>query len=388
MNKYILITLLSLLSLGSFTEELVSDTFDPEETILFWSEEEKINGFKNGYNYIPSRTIKKSSNPYPLNSLLLDFSKVSYKLKNKSFTLDDYINKFNVGGIIVVRRGNVLYENYNFDNNQNSKWISFSVTKSITSMLLGAAIKDGYIKNVKEPITNYLPLLKGSQYDQVTIKNVLQMSSGVEWNEDYNDPYSDVNLASGLNSSDLYKYLNKLDRVTKPGKKFNYNTAESNLIGGLIREAVGTNLSSYLERKIWEPFGMESDAEWALDPTFSDELGGCCIYATIRDYARIGIFALKQGKLRDGKQVLPNKWMKESIKPSKAMRYYGYQWWLDGPPFKSYRAIGIFGQLIWIDPQTETVIAMQSAWDKAWTPEADQHRNAVLNAIMIKLYNL
>ena len=95
MNKYIVITLLSLLSLGSFTEELVSDTFDPEETILFWSEEEKINGFKNGYNYIPSRTIKKSSNPYPLNSLLLDFSKVSYKLKNKTFTLDDYINKFN-----------------------------------------------------------------------------------------------------------------------------------------------------------------------------------------------------------------------------------------------------------------------------------------------------
>ena len=204
MNKYISITLLSLLSLGSFTEELVSDTIDPEETILFWSEEEKINGFKSGYNYIPSRTIKKSSNPYPLNSLLLDFSKVSYKLKNKSFALDDYINKFNVGGIIVVRRGNVLYENYNFGNNQNSKWISFSVTKSITSMLLGAAIKDGYIKNVKEPITNYLPLLKGSQYDQVTIKHVLQMSSGVEWNEDYNDPYSDVNLASGLNSSDLY----------------------------------------------------------------------------------------------------------------------------------------------------------------------------------------
>ena len=106
-------------------------------------------------------------------------------------------------------------------------------------MLLGAAIQDGYIKNVKEPITNYLSELKGSEYDQVTIKQVLQMSSGVEWNEDYNDPYSDVNLAAGLNSSDLYKYLNKLDRVKKPGKKFNYNTAESNLIGGLIREAVG-----------------------------------------------------------------------------------------------------------------------------------------------------
>ena len=139
MNKYTIIFLVSLLSLSSFTEELVNDQVDPEETILFWSEDQKINGFKNGYNYTPSRTIKKSSNPYPLNNLLLDFSKVSYKLKNKTFTLDDYINKFNVGGIIVVRRGNVVYENYNFGNNQNSKWISFSVTKSVTSMLLGAA---------------------------------------------------------------------------------------------------------------------------------------------------------------------------------------------------------------------------------------------------------
>tara|TARA_B100001175_G_scaffold314091_1_gene322798 strand:- start:1628 stop:2791 length:1164 start_codon:yes stop_codon:yes gene_type:complete len=386
--KLVVLILFFFISFIAFSQEELNSDVNPENTILFWNLEQKVSGFKNGYKFVPTRLINKSSNPLRLNNLLLDFSSVSYKLKNKTYTLDDYINKFNVGGLIVVRRGNVLYENYNLGNDKDSKWISFSVTKSVTSMLLGAAIQDGFIKNINEPIINYLPQLSGSQYDKVTIKNVLQMSSGVDWNEDYDDPYSDVNLAAGLNSLDLYEYLYKLERTTKPGKKFNYNTAESNLIGGLIREAVGSNLSSYLEKKIWEPFGMESDAYWGLDPTYQDELGGCCIYATLKDYVRIGMFALNQGMLRDGKQILPNKWIKDSTKPSRSMRYYGYQWWLDGPPFKSYRAIGIFGQLIWIDPQTKTVIAMQSAWDKAWTPEADQHRNAVLNAIMIKLYNL
>ena len=386
--KYLVFFSFFIISFISHTQDDSSSNIDPENTILFWNLDQKINGFKNGYKYVPSRLINKSSKPLPLNYLLLDFSKVSYKINNKTYTLSDYIKKFNVAGLMVVRRGNVLYENYSLGNDKDSKWISFSVTKSVTSMLLGAAIQDGFIKNINETITNYLPKLIGSHYDSVTIKNALQMSSGVKWNEDYDDPYSDVNLAAGLNSSDLYEYLSKLERTTKPGKRFNYNTAESNLIGGVIREAINSNLSYYLEKKIWEPFGMESDAYWGLDPTFQDELGGCCIYATLKDYVRLGMFALKQGTLEDGTQVLPKKWIKDSIQPSRSMRYYGYQWWLDGPPYKSYRAIGIFGQLIWIDPRTQTVVAMQSAWDKAWTPEADQHRNAVLNAIMIKLYNL
>ena len=257
---------------------------NPEESILFWDKDQKIEGFKNGYKFIPSRIIQKSFKPYPLNYLLLDFSKISYRYGNRTYTLEDYIDKFNVAGLMVVRRGNILYENYNFGNDENSKWISFSVTKSITSMLLGAAIEDGFIKNVNDPVTKYLPDLSGSNYDQISIKHILQMSSGIEWNEDYDDPYSDVNLAAGLNSSDLYQYLYKLDKINKPSRKFNYNTAESNLIGGIVRSAVGSNLSSYLENKIWKPYGMQSDAYWGLDATFLDELGGCCIYATLKDY--------------------------------------------------------------------------------------------------------
>ena len=388
MNKVTLILFSYLLSLNLFTAEPLSLQPNPEESILFWDKDQKIEGFKNGYKFIPSRIIQKSSKPYPLNYLLLDFSKISYRYANRTYTLEDYIDKFNVAGLMIVRRGNILYENYNFGNDENSKWISFSVTKSITSMLLGAAIEDGFIENVNDPVTKYLPDLSGSNYDQISIKHILQMSSGIEWNEDYDDPYSDVNLAGGLNSSDLYQYLYKLDKINKPSRKFNYNTAESNLIGGIVRSAVGSNLSSYLENKIWKPYGMQSDAYWGLDATFLDELGGCCIYATLKDYIRLGIFALDQGKLKNGEQVLPSNWIKDSTKASKANKYYGYQWWLGGRPYKSYSAQGVFGQLIWIDPPTQTVIAMHSAWDKAWTLEAEQHKNALLTAIMIKLYNL
>ena len=217
MNKFSLFFLLSFLSLNSFSEEPVVSQTNPEESILFWDKQQKISGFKNGYNFVPSRAINKSSKPYPLNYLLLDFSQITYQYKGKTYTLEDYINKFNVAGMMIVRRGNILYENYSFGNDKDSKWISFSVTKSVTSMLLGAAIQDGFIKSIKDPVTKYLPELSGSNYEKVSIKHILQMSSGIEWSEDYDDPYSDVNLAAGLISSDLYRYLSKLVITNKPG---------------------------------------------------------------------------------------------------------------------------------------------------------------------------
>ena len=155
------------------------------------------------------------------------------------------------------------------------------------------------------------------------------MSSGIAWNEDYTDPESDVNIAGALNSLALYQYLNALDTAASPGTKFNYNTGETNLLGGIVRAAIGNNLSSYIEQKIWKPFGMESDAYWGIDSDFEQELGGCCINATLRDYARIGIFAMDRGVLNNGTNVLPTDWMKDSTTPSPNYPYYGYQWWLD-----------------------------------------------------------
>ena len=335
------------------------------KTILFWNTEQKLHGFKNMEDIFPTRLIRKSKNPYSLTYEPRSLDDLKYKYKGKKYSLEDYIQAFKVAGLIVIRDGKILHESYNFGNNEESKWVSFSVTKSVTSMLLGAAMKDGFINSVNDPIVSYLPQLKNSHYDRVSIKQILHMSSGVDWNEDYNDPSSDVSIASAYNSLKLYNYLRTLGTSSEPGAKFNYNTAETNLIGGLVRSATSYNLSNYLEQKIWQPFGMEFDAYWVLDYDHKEELGGCCINATLRDYARIGIFAMNNGILENGINVLPREWMQQSTSPSPNLEYYGYQWWLDGSNYNSFYADGIFGQFIWIDPDSKTVVAMHSAREDA-----------------------
>ena len=357
----ITLTIFSSLALGQ--EKLTSE--NAPKTILFWNTEQKLEGFGNIKEILPTRQVSKSQNFYPFRYDLLDLSNLKYKFKGEEFSLEDFIQTFKIAGLIVIRDGVILYESYDFGNDETTKWVSFSVTKSVTSMLLGAAIKDGHIKSVEDKVTIYLPQLLNSNYKDVSIKQVLQMSSGIDWNEDYEDPLSDVNIAGALNSLNLYQYLNNLNKKSSAGNTFNYNTGETNLIGGIVRAAIGNNLSNYLEKKIWKPFGMEFNAYWVIDTDYKQELGGCCLSATLRDYARLGMFAMNNGKLNNGVEILPKNWMKDSTTPSRNNSYYGYQWWLDGPAYQSFYADGIFGQFIWIDPVSKTVVAMHAARDRA-----------------------
>ena len=263
-------------------------------------------------------------------------------------------------------------------NTEDSLWVSYSMSKSATSMLLGAAIQDGYIASVDDMVTDYLPRLKGSSYDEVSLKDVLQMASGVEWDEDYADPNSDVATYPSGEVIELLRFLGNKERVAEPGDVFNYNTGETDLVGAIVRAAIGNNLASYIENKIWQPFGMESDANWATHGN-GGERGGCCMNATLRDYGRIGMFAMNGGVLADGTRVVPQGWMQESTTSSKGNAGYGYLWWLlEGPAFQ---AIGIYGQGIYINPETETVIAVLSAWTTATGREYSAHRAALYRAI-------
>ena len=241
----ITLTIFSSLTLGH--EKLTSE--NAPKTILFWNTEQKLEGFGNIKEILPTRQVSKSQNFYPFRYDLLDLSNLKYKFKGEEFSLEDFIQTFKIAGLIVIRNGVILYESYDFGNDETTKWVSFSVTKSVTSMLLGAAIKDGHIKSVEDKVTIYLPQLLNSNYQDVSIKQVLQMSSGIDWNEDYEDPLSDVNIAGALNSLNLYEYLNNLNKKSSAGNKFNYNTGETNLIGGIVRAAIGDNLSNYLEKK-------------------------------------------------------------------------------------------------------------------------------------------
>ena len=359
------------------------------ESILFWDFQRKIKGFKLIHRFVPGKWISKSSNPIPLPAEFTDLSNLSFSVDNNQHTLKNFLQTGQISGFIVVRDGKIHYEKYRLGHSKRSKWTSFSIAKSVTSLLIGAAIQDGYIRSVQDKVTRYLPQLENSSYDEVTIEDILQMSSGVDWNEDYEDPKSDVSLAGASNALTLHRFLKQKETKAPPGTQFKYSTGESNLAGGVLRAAIGNDLATYLELKIWQPFGMESDAFWMVDQNHKAELGGCCLNATLRDYARIGMFALANGKTKSGDQVLPSDWIKRSTTALPYFPNYGYLWWLNNSPADAksgaFAAFGIFGQVIWVNPKTNTVIAIHAATDKAdnrqWTAQAIALINAIDEAL-------
>ena len=350
---------------------------DPSKT-LFWTPAQQVAGYRNMEKISPARRISASTAPSILSEAPVGLSGVSFMHDGVEMTVDQYCAEGSVAGLIVLQNGTVVYERYGLGNDQTTRWASWSVAKSITSLLVGAAVHDGYIESIDEKVTAYLPRLKDSAYEGATIRNLLHMASGVEWNEDYVDPQSDVNSVP-WGTLPLQRYLRNRGAAAEPGTVFNYNTAETNLVGTLLRAAIGNNLSTYLSEKIWQPVGMETDAYWTLTEPGGGEFGGCCLSITLRDYARIGLFALREGRLEDGTQVLPEGWMHNATQPSPAASEYGYLWWLRGDG--SYRASGVFGQGISIHPQEDIVIVLNSARPNASTPEDSAWQEALFSAL-------
>ena len=295
-----------------------------------------------------------------------------------SIDVDAYMKAQRTAGLVIVQDGKIRLEKYGLDFDGNGKWTSFSVAKSFTSTLVGAAIKDGYIKSLDDKVTVYIPEMKGSAYDDVTVAQLLTMTSGIKWNEDYEDPKSDVALFNehkpepGIDTT--VSYMRKLPREAPAGSKWVYKTGETNLIGVLVSKATGKTLSAYLTEKVWIPFGMEQNASWLLGSTGA-EISGCCLQASTRDYARFGQFILGGG-MAGGKAVLPEGWIARATTKQADIgnpgRGYGFQWWTydDG----SYAAQGIFGQGIFIDPKRRLVIASNSNWPRASDPVAGPAR--------------
>lgn len=349
------------------------------ESLLFMPQALRQQAFGNVQTLSETRTVVASKTPHPLVPKLKDWSDFEYEVNGEAFSLDDYFKRPAARGLIVLQGDEILLERYGAGNTPETRWITFSVTKSVTSLLIGAAIHDGFIGSVDELVTDYIPRLKGSAYDGVRLRDILHMASGVAWNEDYADPESDVAQAGAANGIELTQYLNKLPREAQPGTRFNYNTGETNLVGELLRAAIGNNASRYLQNKIWQPFGMEHDAYWLLSSAGGVETGGCCINATLRDYARIGRFVLADGVLPSGERVVPTNWIRDSATPSRGSENYGYLWWLYDEG--AFSARGIFQQRIFIDPARDAVIATHGNALNATGDEDQDHTDALIEAL-------
>ncbi|MDP2714541.1 serine hydrolase [Rheinheimera sp.] len=332
----------------------------------------QVNTFRNIDRLFPTRTVArgKTVSTLPLSKQpLLEFT---YQVDGKTYDLYDVLSMNRVSGLLIIQNGEILFEKYLLGNDRDTRWMSMSVVKSITATLIGAAIHDGHISSIDDPIVNYLPRFNGTAYDGVTVKHLLQMSSGVAWNETYTDPTSDrrrmLEAQLSQKPSAILDLMAALPRAAKPGTVWNYSTGETQLAGALVQAASGKPVAQYLSEKIWSKLGMEADASWWLQSPDGLEIGGSGLSATLRDYGRLGLFWLNDGVITvDGKpqRALPQGWMQAAasrqVIGGKTVDY-GYMLWpMHG---NSYAAEGIFGQYVFVDPDAKLVVAMWSAQAK------------------------
>jgi hypothetical protein len=335
----------------------------------------EVNTFRHIDRLFPSRTVSHGASVYPLPLSSKPLMKVNFVSKGRKYDVFDYLSLNRVSGLLVLKDGKIALEDYELGNTAETRWISWSMVKSISSTLVGAAIKDGYIASIDDPITKYLPQIGGGAYQGVTIRNVLQMASGVKWDETYTDPKSDrrhmLNLQIEQKPGAILKFMASLPRAGAPGSVWNYSTGETHVVGALIGAAAKRPVAQYLSEKIWSKFGMERDATWWLESPDGLEVGGSGFSATLRDYGRFGLFVSTGGKAQ-GEDVVPAGWFTEAGSSKQVggkLVDYGHMWWTYGPSANpihqgAFQAEGIFGQFIYINPRERVVIVVWSARPK------------------------
>src|SRR6266446_654541 len=331
-----------------------------------------VNTFRNIDRLFPTRTVPASLQPLPLSRAAAPLTDVHFTDQGREYDLDAYLKLNRIAAILVLQDGRVKLERYRFGNTDRTRWMSMSIAKSITSTLVGAALKDGFIRSLSDSVTRYVPPLKGTAYDGVSVRDVLMMASGVRWNETYSDPTSDRRRLLEAQISQVpgsaLAVMKSLPRAAAPGTTSNYNTGETQVLAEVLRAAVKRPLATYLSERIWSRFGMEADANWWLDSPDGTEIGGSGVSAKLREYGRFGHF-VRGGGVAAGDSILPASWVREATTP-KTLRGgaavdYGYLWWTGATPASrrdgAFMAIGIHGQYLYVNPVAKIVIVVWGA---------------------------
>jgi CubicO group peptidase (beta-lactamase class C family) len=313
------------------------------------------------YNFADIKDHKKfQSRPLTANASSFHFqttNKGKFPKELNNIPFDKYLEDNKTVAFLIIKNDTIQYEKYFKGYDKESIVPSFSMAKSVTSILIGCAIDEGLIKSVDEPITNYIPELTKNGFDKVTIKHLLQMTSGIKFNESYVNPFGDAaSFYYGLN---LRKEIGKIKLKTEPGKKFEYVSGNTQLLGLVLERSLKEKtITSYLQDKIWTPLEMEYDASWSIDRKKNGlEKTFCCLNARARDFAKIGRLYKNKGNW-NGKQIVSQKWVEESTKldtSEGSANFYQYQWWLPTPN-EDFMAEGILGQFVYVNPSKDLII--------------------------------
>lgn len=339
------------------------------------SPELAVNTFRNIDRLFPSALVRKSKQPYALPLDPKPLTQFSFTDRGRRIELEQYLELNRVAGLLILKDGKIKLEKYRYGNTPQTRWMSMSVVKSITSSLIGAALQQKKMTSLNDAVSHYVPELKGSAYQSVSVRHVLMMASGVAWNETYSDPNSDRRRLLEAQISQVpgatMQVMKTLKSAYPPNTFMNYNTGETQVLAQVLRHAIGESLSTYLSERIWSRFGMEADAYWWLDAANGVEMGGSGFSATLRDYGRFGMFMLNGGRA-GAEQILPVGWTYEATTPKQLANGqlipYAYQWWPGTSPEAfadgAYSAIGIHGQYLYINPRQNIVIVVWGAQTK------------------------
>jgi len=335
----------------------------------------EVEAFQHADRLLPARPVRRGTAVRTLPPSPRRLDNVVFTVGTQRYDLFDYLALNRVAGLLVLKDGAVVLEDYELGHTATAHWPSFSIAKSVASTLVGAAIQDGLLGGLDDPLTRYLPKLKGGGYDGVTVRQILQMSSGVRWDETYTDPRSDrrrvLDLQLNGRPGAVMEYMAALPSAASPGTVWNYNTGEIFVVGALLESATHRSLAQYLSEKIWSRAGMEADASWWTDTPDGMGLAGTGLNAVLRDFGRFGLLILDDGVLDGGERVVPPGWFREagSAKVIGGQSVdYGYLCWPlpQGDPIHeaAFWAWGIFGQFLYINPRERLAIMVQSARPK------------------------
>ncbi|MBN7797925.1 serine hydrolase domain-containing protein [Parahaliea mediterranea] len=339
---------------------------------------DRFENFRHMKRFVPTSVMSPSPKPWQLGDSS-DTLSYSGDFLGEETSLEDFIALSDTSALLVIKDGQIIYEQYRHGDSRDSLHTSFSVAKSFTSALLGIALAEGHIDSLDDPLRKYLPELDSPTFDGVTVEHVLQMSSGVRFDETYTDPESDINrMTAQVPPMTYLEYINQLEREHAPGTYNHYASVNTQLLGILLVRVTGESLTDYMTSRLWHPLGMEHKGLWTLDEQGIElAMGG--LAASARDYAKLGLLYLNDG-LRGDQRILPEGWVKASVTPdephlmpgenpnSSSVSGYQYQWWTPRNWDGDYLARGIWGQNIYVHPENRVVIVKLAADQKNFDP--------------------
>lgn len=331
-----------------------------------WKPGYRVGAFSHLDEIYSTTTVRCSGSPWPFRRAAAE---IAYQYRGRSSSLTDYLSRNPVTGLLVAKNDTILFEHYQYARTDRDRLVSQSMVKSITGLLVGLAVADGKIKSVDDIAETYVPGLRGSEYGMTPIRDLLHMSSGVDFGEqrdgghDLDRLWRQMVIGAWIFRKGTIASITQFNhRIAPPGTRFSYASIEPDVLGQVVRHAVGKPLSQYLQERIWQPIGAEADATWLLDAD-GFEVPHFGFSAVLRDYARLARLLAYDGAW-DGEQIIPRRWMIEAttirpsdtyLAPGRADRTlgYGYLLWLLPGSRRQFALLGDFGQRIFIDPPSK-----------------------------------